>query len=271
VRRALVLVVVLLACGLCIGAVATRLAGANSSYATESRCGVERWAVKTLTDPDARSVKFKAKATTIRGLRRRRPPATLGATRNPGVEMSTFRVRASLVEMKIEEDEDIHLVVSQPGSPRLTMIVEFPALGCTKGATAVARRKMRTARSALVRACGAPNRSHFTDLTGKATITGVGFFDRIHGQTGIAPNGIELHPVLSFVRASCKRSASAPPSTPPPAAPSSGRCDPSYPTVCLPPPPPDLNCADVPFRNFKVLPPDPHHFDGDKDGIGCES
>jgi micrococcal nuclease len=47
-------------------------------------------------------------------------------------------------------------------------------------------------------------------------------------------------------------------------------CDPSYPTVCIPPPPPDLDCADIAYRNFKVLPPDPHRFDGDHDGIGCE-
>ena len=31
------------------------------------------------------------------------------------------------------------------------------------------------------------------------TIRGVGFFDRIHGQMGVAPNGIELHPVLDLV------------------------------------------------------------------------
>lgn len=48
-------------------------------------------------------------------------------------------------------------------------------------------------------------------------------------------------------------------------------CDPSYPTVCIPPYPPDLNCGDIPHRRFKVLPPDPHGFDGDNDGIGCES
>ena len=50
----------------------------------------------------------------------------------------------------------------------------------------------------------------------------------------------------------------------------SSKCDPSYPTVCIPPPPPDLNCGDIPYRNFTVLPPDPHHFDGNKDGVGCE-
>jgi len=48
-------------------------------------------------------------------------------------------------------------------------------------------------------------------------------------------------------------------------------CDPSYPTVCIPPPPPDLNCSDIPYRNFIVLPPDPHNFDGNHDGIGCQT
>ena len=51
----------------------------------------------------------------------------------------------------------------------------------------------------------------------------------------------------------------------------SGSCDPAYPGVCIPPPPPDLDCGDISFRMFTVLPPDPHRFDGDHDGIGCEN
>jgi len=47
-------------------------------------------------------------------------------------------------------------------------------------------------------------------------------------------------------------------------------CDSSYPDVCIPPYPPDLDCGDIRYANFKVLPPDAHRFDGDKDGIGCE-
>ena len=61
---------------------------------------------------------------------------------------------------------------------------------------------------------------------------------------------------------------------PPPQAPvqpgQSGRCDPSYPDACIPPSPPDLDCADVSGRRFSVLPPDPHRFDGDGNGVGCE-
>jgi hypothetical protein len=40
--------------------------------------------------------------------------------------------------------------------------------------------------------------------------------------------------------------------------------------VCIPPPPPDLDCADVSYRRFRVLPPDPHRFDGEGDAVGCE-
>jgi micrococcal nuclease len=55
-----------------------------------------------------------------------------------------------------------------------------------------------------------------------------------------------------------------------PARSSSGRCDDSYPDTCIPPPPPDLDCADI-RKKVRVLPPDPHHLDGDHDGWGCES
>jgi hypothetical protein len=47
-------------------------------------------------------------------------------------------------------------------------------------------------------------------------------------------------------------------------------CHPSYPDECIPPPPPNLNCDDVDATNFEVVGSDPHGFDGDNDGIGCE-
>ncbi|MEP0968536.1 MULTISPECIES: hypothetical protein [Cyanophyceae] len=48
-------------------------------------------------------------------------------------------------------------------------------------------------------------------------------------------------------------------------------CDPSYPNVCIPSPPPDLDCPDITHRNFTVTGDDPHGFDGDADGLGCEA
>jgi uncharacterized repeat protein (TIGR01451 family) len=54
-----------------------------------------------------------------------------------------------------------------------------------------------------------------------------------------------------------------------------GNCDAHYPGVCIPPVPPDLDCADLSFRQFRVLhdgptTPDPHSLDNNFDGIGCQ-
>jgi hypothetical protein len=47
-------------------------------------------------------------------------------------------------------------------------------------------------------------------------------------------------------------------------------CDDSYPDVCIPSPPPDLDCGEISQEDFKVKGSDPHRFDGDEDGRGCE-
>jgi micrococcal nuclease len=66
------------------------------------------------------------------------------------------------------------------------------------------------------------------------------------------------------------RAGALPTTSTAPTAPASAACDPSYPDVCIPPPPPDLDCADIPYRRFRVVGPDPDRFDSDHDGIGCE-
>ena len=72
----------------------------------------------------------------------------------------------------------------------------------------------------------------------------------------------------------CSVPAPLPPPGPPPPPPA-GNCHASYPTVCIPPAPPDLDCGEVSHRNFHVRhdvsDPDPHGFDGDRDNVGCET
>ena len=46
-------------------------------------------------------------------------------------------------------------------------------------------------------------------------------------------------------------------------------CDARYESVCIPAADRDLDCADIEPRRFEVT-LDPHGFDGDDDGIGCE-
>ncbi|UKP01132.1 thermonuclease family protein (plasmid) [Nostoc sp. UHCC 0870] len=48
------------------------------------------------------------------------------------------------------------------------------------------------------------------------------------------------------------------------------QCDRSYPDFCIPPNSPDLDCRDISYRRFRVNQPDPHGFDRDRDGVGCE-
>jgi hypothetical protein len=159
-------------------------------------CGTERWAVKTLTDAAASQVNLTPKATTIATLTALAAPQA-PTDRVAPTETTTWRLTGvRLVGFKREADRDIHLVIEDRAGRR--MIVEMPKTpDCDQTAPAPLRQKMAAARQAFEARFGQPP-SAFRTLSGTATITGVGFFDRIHGQTGVAPNGIELHPLLSF-------------------------------------------------------------------------
>jgi hypothetical protein len=140
----------------------------------------------------------------VRALRRLRPPSSRPQyARIRPVETTTYCVHARIVESKLEEDSDFHLVIVDPRTGG-TMIVEFPAISCTLTAKPLLRRRMQAARVAFIRACGFPSSSHVDLQHGAAMITGVGFFDYQHGQTGVAPNAIELHPVIGF-KGACLR------------------------------------------------------------------
>jgi hypothetical protein len=176
----------------------------SRSAATTLSCGGERWPVKTLSDRRAHLVDFHPRRTTVTRLRHKRRPHHIenDSPRRRGAERKTFRVRARLIKFARARDHDIHMVISQPRHRSRTMIVEFPNVRCNGARRSIKKRAMRRARRHLTAACGDPSAS-FTQLRGKATITGVGFFDLFHGQTGQAPNGIELHPVLKFNDANC--------------------------------------------------------------------
>ena len=75
------------------------------------------------------------------------------------------------------------------------MIVEIPDPGCV-GAGSPFRPQISQARAKFDSHYVA--NATFQSVSVPVTVTGIGFFDRIHGQTGVAPNGIELHPVLSI-------------------------------------------------------------------------
>ena len=145
---------------------------------TSTSCGVERWTVKTLQD---RPRLLPLKKTSIAYLVSRRAPADLPSTRLP-FERHVFRVDAAVTLVRPEADSDFHLVLSDGTR---TMIAESPAAACDIHATPLRPRQMAHARSRVM-------------LCKKAAVVGVAFFDFNHGQTGVARNAIELHPLLAF-------------------------------------------------------------------------
>jgi hypothetical protein len=173
-------------------------------FAATGRCGVERWPEKTLASSDPASASLlvePAHPTTIPALRLLPVPTDRAGHSPPererlyGPEQVVYRLRGVyLVAYKLELDSDIHLEVESAldGS---TMIAEIPDPGCVKNPAAKAR--VAQARSAFVRQVGTPT-SYYTFLRRRVSLTGPGFFDFVHGQKGVAPNGIELHPVLAF-------------------------------------------------------------------------
>ena len=186
-------------------------------------CGTERWGVKTLSDGDAGRVNFSPVPATVTDLRALPAPGALPqASRIAPTELTTFSVTANVVEFKIETDLDIHLVIADPNDSSATMIAEFPnAADCSGAVSSTHRANMETARQALINLFGQPSSSHFSFITGTITVTGVAFFDFKHGQSGVAPNAIELHPVLSVASGTSAPppDTGAPPPPPPPAPP----------------------------------------------------
>lgn len=159
------------------------------------QCGKERWSVKTGTDTDASLVNLaSATSTTITSLTSVSAPHPLPpSSRLAPVETTIFHLSCTLAGFKLEADSDYHLVLKDDAGH--TMIAEIPSPGCVGPESPFASliagaRKTFDANYKASTALRAVNQP--------VQITGVGFFDFIHGQTGVAPNGIELHPVLSI-------------------------------------------------------------------------
>jgi hypothetical protein len=173
-----------------------RTAGTNISLSvTSPTCGVERWSVKTGTDPDAALVDVNtATPVTIADMRSWPAPSPTPPdnARVAPYERSVWVVNATLTVYKKETDVDYHVVV-QDGANN-TIITELPCSCCAVGSpfqTMIANaRQIFDARLTAT--------SSFQTANIPVRVTGVGFFDFIHGQTGVAPNGIELHPVLNI-------------------------------------------------------------------------
>ena len=190
-RRAslILLFFLLLVLAACIGAIAT------------FACGEERWSVKTLIDSQASQIDHAPVSQTVGHLAMLKAPNRAELDAKPDSrfpeELKTYTVEGYLVGFKLEADEDFHIVLADLNDPKLTMIAEMPSDDCMPPAL---RSEAAILRSSWEQRFGRVS-SKFKNVAKhkiKVQVTGVGFFDFLHGQTGVAESGFELHPVLSW-------------------------------------------------------------------------
>lgn len=163
-------------------------------------CGKERWPVKTLQDPSVRMIHFTPADSSVKALRVPQPPNNLRKF-NPMLrldqEKQVYTVRALLLGFKMEDDGDFHLVLADPADRKITMVAEIPSPACANHTY----EKQFTAAATFITSLHRPaakGKMVWLATPAAVIVTGVFFFDFIHGQTGVAPNGAELHPVLAI-------------------------------------------------------------------------
>jgi uncharacterized membrane protein len=167
-----------------------------SSFSLFAQCGVERESVKTGTDPDAHLVNLNSTtSTTIAAMRAFTTPNPIPANnRVSPAETTVWVINATMTLFKLESDSDYHIVIQDASGN--TMITEIPAPSCV-GSTSPFLADITNARATFDANFTAT--TSFTSVSVPVQVTGVGMFDFPHGQTGAAPNQIELHPVLAIV------------------------------------------------------------------------
>ena len=170
------------------------------SYISSAQCGKERWNVKTLSDKDTLKVDFAhiIKTTVKTQASLPKPPKIGKNMPRQNTECNVYSIDCYITEFKKEADKDIHIVLRDLKT-NATMVAELPSPECPEVKRTSRYRKFEELYSWFSTNIGNPT-SSFKTLPEpvKVRITGVGFYDFIHGQRGMALNGREIHPVLSI-------------------------------------------------------------------------
>lgn len=164
-------------------------------------CGSYRWSVKVVSDGATLDVvhPLLVSVNYLRSLDRPNAIDDAFAPRTTG-EGRLYRVYAKLEAFKLEDDGDIHMVLADPRNATETIIAEIPDPRCMYNSPPAFAADVARARVSFVKLFGIPPVTHFRQSDSPIIISGFPFFDSFHGQDGIAPSGVEIHPVLSVDR-----------------------------------------------------------------------
>jgi hypothetical protein len=153
-----------------------------------AQCGSESIQVKDLSDADTAFLSDSVYSSSViqEGLLPKDSPRRL------------VQVAGTIIGYKLEADGDIHCVFTDSNE---TMIVEFPNPKCPEVMKSSRYAQIKSCREWLLVSVKKPT-PKMQKCNLRVAITGQQFIDKLHGQAGCAPNGVEIHPALEIVEAS---------------------------------------------------------------------
>lgn len=172
---------------------AEKIGGADN----DNKCGgEEHWSEKVLIDAGAPSINQVAETATIKQLTAidTKTPENKYAEAKPRMEIEKhiYVVKHCFItDVLRENDNDLHLVIEDGAGNH--MIAEIPDATCPDAKKSDWAGNFEEVRATMLKY--ANNYRHYL-----FTITGVLFVDKSHGQTGVAANSIELHPIIKLTK-----------------------------------------------------------------------
>jgi hypothetical protein len=167
----------------------------SSADTTETECGVERWHVKTLLDPDTSSISWTPVTSSIAEQNAFAEVTVSEFEARQDFEKVVVSIPCIISAYKKEADGDIHLVLLDAEND--SMIGEIPSVDCHEVAGSPYASEFQSAFQWVTDNLGKASTS-FNYPNASVTITGVQFQDYPHGQVGHAKNYREIHPVTKI-------------------------------------------------------------------------
>ncbi len=162
-----------------------------TDHDTDDKCrGSQRWDVKVASDEAAEEIQVEPIVITLKALASYNTDTLAKGNNRKYSEKFIYTIQDVFIRKAIlENDNDIHLVIED--GKKNTLIAEIPDIDCDISEDSRFAKKIQHARNTLLRYQDT-YQNYFFD------ITGVFFNDKSHGQTGKAPNDVELHPVIAL-------------------------------------------------------------------------
>jgi hypothetical protein len=169
------------------------------SFAKAQDCGDKRWDVKTLSDVDTNNINFSNPVRSSVHIQTHllRPPGIL--TSRTSSEDTVYSITCYIIAYKKKlDDKDIHIIIRDIKTKE-TMVAEISSADCSSVKKTSRFQQIKSLDEWFEKNIGIP-KENFTYLwkAKLVTITGVGIFDTVHGQKGMAKNGREIHPILTI-------------------------------------------------------------------------